>query len=554
MNRLYSLFLSLSFSTLAWAQPCFPLPEGEISRIQRDLEYLASEELQGRAPGTEGLLMARDYLTEAMAEMGLKQMYGAEYQQELTVPAGIRKDTIGLEIENKWFGKEETDYYPLQYSADGQVQGETEYVGFGLENSQLGIDELDDEKLKDRIAVVEAGLPKDVDSHSHTAAAYDLFTRLKSIASKEVKAILVVAKKGKGQEPKRDFDQLNSCGVPVMFLTNPQVVPALKRGREVALSVQMEELTHTVHNVVGYLDRGAPTTIVIGAHYDHLGMGEANSLYRGEPAVHHGADDNASGTAGLLALARSLKNTDHPRLQRHNFLFTAFTAEEMGLLGSNYFTENLPDGLDIQYMLNMDMIGRMEENQLQINGTGTSPRWEKLLHNIQCQTEMVFSPGGIGPSDHSNFYNLGIPVLHFFTGTHEDYHKPTDVADKINYQGLRQTLEIMLTLIAASSADEDFPYSKTKTQSMDTPSFSVTLGVMPDYMYQGNGMRIDGISEDRPAQEAGFKKGDVVVKMGSMEVSDMQSYMRALGQFEKGEKAQVTVKRGKERITKTVQF
>ena len=308
-------------------------------------------------------------------------------------------------------------------------------------------------------------------------------------------------------------------------------------------------------NVVAMLNNGAEYTVVFGAHYDHLGKGAEGSLYAGkEPQIHNGADDNASGVALLLALADELRAEDY---KGFNYLFIAFSGEEKGLWGSNYYSKNPTIELDqVNYMLNFDMVGRLDEAKgIAINGVGTAPNWmENLEEANSAELKMITSESGIGPSDHTSFYLVDIPVLHFFTGQHADYHKPSDDADKVNYEGIVTLKEMVLKLVSATEDDGKLEFQKTKADEKDTPRFTVTLGVMPDYMFQGDGMRLDGVTEGRPASKAGFKQGDVVIQMGEHKVEGMQTYMEALSTFKQGDKAMVKVKRAGEVIEKEVTF
>ena len=310
--------------------------------------------------------------------------------------------------------------------------------------------------------------------------------------------------------------------------------------------------TITGTNVIGYIDNKADKTVIIGAHYDHLGMGGEGSLYADGAAIHNGADDNASGVAVLLQLAAKLKDT----ITRHNFLIMAFSGEEMGLLGSNYFSKNPTIDLSkANYMLNMDMVGRMREDKtLSISGTGTAPIWGQVLNSNNPGFKLVLSESGVGPSDHTSFYLQDIPVLHFFTGQHEDYHKPSDDFDKLNYEGMEMITDYILSVIYDLDDDAKLAFRKTKNESEETPRFKVALGVMPDYLFDGNGMRIDGVTDGRPAAAAGLQKGDVVIQLGDSTVTDMMSYMRALSIFEEGDATEVIVNRNGEKIKATISF
>ncbi len=310
-------------------------------------------------------------------------------------------------------------------------------------------------------------------------------------------------------------------------------------------------------NVVGYIDNGAPTTVVIGAHYDHLGHGHFGSLHAGEKAIHNGADDNASGIAAMLRIAAALNKTG--KAKGNNYLFIGFSGEELGLYGSKNFV-NTPtiDKGAINYMINMDMVGRLnEEKVLAVNGAGTSPVWKPALEKIKVGgIQAKTSDSGVGPSDHTSFYLENIPVLHFFTGQHMDYHKPSDDAHLVNYQGLLDVSDYILALIEALDNQGKIAFTKTKDEdeSRKATSFKVTLGVMPDYVYNGEGMRVDGVLDGRPAAAAGLEKGDIIIKLGDIEVKDIYSYMEGLGKFKKGETTKVVFKRGEKMMEKEVTF
>jgi hypothetical protein len=314
-----------------------------------------------------------------------------------------------------------------------------------------------------------------------------------------------------------------------------------------------EDGTITGRNVIGYINNNALNTIIIGAHYDHLGYGGDGSLYRDSiKAIHNGADDNASGTAVMLDLARKLKNKN----TNNNYLFIAFSGEEMGLLGSNYFVKNPTINTKaVSYMINMDMVGRLKKDSaLAVYGTGTSPMFKQVLKAHNNKFKLIENESGVGPSDHTSFYLADIPVLHFFTGQHEDYHKPGDDAEKLNYQGMEIISEYIYDVISDLDDNGKLAFRKTKNESESTPRFKVGLGVIPDYLFDGKGMRIDGVSEGRPAENGGLLKGDIVIQLGDSKVTDMMSYMRALSVFDKGDKTTVMVKRGNKKIRSVIEF
>ena len=307
-------------------------------------------------------------------------------------------------------------------------------------------------------------------------------------------------------------------------------------------------------NVIGYLDNNADNAIILGAHYDHLGYGDFGSRSPNSKEIHNGADDNASGVALILELAKQLKKDNI----NSNIIFIAFSGEELGLLGSDYFASNikeffkqeLMDTIWCKYMLNFDMVGKLKNNKLTINGVGTSS-WSSLIKEVLSQEQKQNKKAlnineissGIGPSDYTSFYKQKIPVLSFFTGAHKDYHTPKDDFDRLNYYGIYEILLFTKSIIKEAD-NVNMYFTKTKEEnSRETPRFSVTLGVMPSYSFDGKGMKIDVVMENRPASKSGIKDGDIVVKIGTHKVEDLNSYMKALSKFKKGDIATVVVLR-----------
>ena len=308
----------------------------------------------------------------------------------------------------------------------------------------------------------------------------------------------------------------------------------------------------TGSNVIGFLDNKQQETIIIGAHYDHIGYGKFGSLYEGESEIHNGADDNASGVSIMINLANSLK-----KIKNYNYLFIAFSGEEHGLYGSSYYAKNPTIDLEkVRFMINFDMVGRLnEENILAINGIGTSKNWKGLINDANTYNfKLKTTESGIGPSDHTSFYLQDIPAIHFFTGQHVDYHKPSDDVEKINFEGMYSIYEYVINIIIKSTQIESFDFQKTKSDTTTSPRFSVTLGVMPDYLFDGKGMRIDGISKGKTAEKYGILKGDIVLQIGHIKVIDMMSYMKGLSEFKKGESTVVSVNRNGEIIKKDIIF
>jgi len=306
-------------------------------------------------------------------------------------------------------------------------------------------------------------------------------------------------------------------------------------------------------NIIGYIDNKAKNNIIIGAHYDHLGWGNENSLHTGEPMIHNGADDNASGIAALLFLAKELKT----RKQNHNYIFIAFTGEEKGLLGSNYFVKNATFNLkNTSFMINMDMVGRLDnERRMAVYGIGTSPSFIPAIKQIDTPAfKFKFDSSGVGPSDHTSFYLNDIPVLHFFTGQHAQYHKPSDDVELINFEGLNDVSLFIYKLILSLDDDQKIVFTKTKEKENEQMGFKVTLGIIPDYLFSDIGLRIDGVKEGRPAGNAGMLKGDVIISMGELKINNIDDYMHALNQYEKGDRIEVTIVRNDKPINLFVTF
>ncbi|KAF5050697.1 Peptidase family M28 [anaerobic digester metagenome] len=318
-----------------------------------------------------------------------------------------------------------------------------------------------------------------------------------------------------------------------------------RRDSEIQSRCEFSKNEQTGYNVAAWIDNGKPSTIVFGAHYDHLGFGKSGSLST-DSAVHNGADDNASGTALLIELARIIYQSG---INNHNYVFIAFGAEEKGLLGSKAFlNQRIIADTTIMAMLNFDMVGRMnsDEPKLNILGTGTAAEWDSLIASAYSGPVTVKkSVSGTAGSDQMSFYLKSIPVLFFITGMHEDYHKPSDDVEKINRQGMADVLMIALNITAKLDSMQGLKFVRIESVGLDRSRRSgVTLGVIPDHAWEGKGMRIDAVTKDKTADKAGLLKGDIVIQIGDMPVTDIMSYMKALSAYKKGDKAKITYLRG----------
>ncbi len=316
-------------------------------------------------------------------------------------------------------------------------------------------------------------------------------------------------------------------------------------------------------NVVGYLDNQSDKTIIIGAHYDHLGYNERGhstaTSTEDRKAIHNGADDNASGTAVLLELARlfSKNGTKEPV----NFIFVAFSGEEDGLQGSKYFADYLIQNSSLfgkpVFMMNMDMVGRLDSSyKFYVHGVGTSEKLEELLVQMKpAGFQVSFDSSGVGPSDHTSFYQKNIPVLFFFTGLHTDYHKPSDDAHKINFYGMKQITNYIYNVAWALAGRKEIPFYKTKLKTeKQAAKYKVSLGIMPDYKDYGDGLHVESVIEGRPAQLAGVKDGDIITKIGDCEIKEVYSYMECLSKFSSNEETTITIIRKNETLVLKVKF
>lgn len=526
--------------------------------LQKHIRILASDSFGGREPGTPGEVLAMNYIRAEFVAIGLEPKGSEGYFQPFKFTKSVRAgDACKLRIGRRALTSG-TEFHPLAYSANASASGKSVRVGYGITATTMGHDDYKDLKgLQGKIFLIDASTPDKAGPHSRFAPVADLRTRIDSAIAKGAAGIVFYSTDSTLKVPElSNRIRVSPSTVPVLYLHAEHNGLLNEEGTLIDMQAEIVSDEATAHNVMGYLDNKASTTIVIGAHYDHLGHGGEESLYRGEPAVHNGADDNASGVAGVIELARYLKSKGP---KSNNYLFMAFSGEEKGLLGSAHFTRNSTLNLQsVNYMLNMDMIGRLktEEPVLLVNGVGTSDAWKITMEYIKPSSFTVkTTESGIGPSDHTSFYLKDIPALHFFSGTHNDYHKPSDDEELINYKGELDILDYMITLMGSLDDKGKIAFTRTKEENNEnTPRFKVTLGVIPDYGFEGEGMRIDGVSDGKPASKAGLKAGDVVRQIGPVKVTDMMSYMKALGQFSKGEKAQVGILRGKEEMQVEVEF
>lgn len=531
MKYIFSLSLFGLFLIQVAAQS--PHDSSALNSLKKTVTYLSDDKLQGRRTGTAGEKAAYEYIRSEFISIGLLPLGSKDYLQPFEVKGGkvIEKGTSLLTGGKA--AELHQDFFPLSYSANTTNTKIRDNQPYRIAYLNL-------------TAFVNANK-----NNPHFTLRSALYDSIKSLTG-PINFVLVhdlpAGSDSVSFEPKDDRERLS---VPVICWKKSSAITL-----PVTLTVDISQKQTNGHNVIGFWDNKAPSTIVIGAHYDHLGFGEDhNSLYTGStPMVHNGADDNASGVGAMLALASWVKQSG---LKNYNYAFIAFSGEELGLFGSKYFVEHSPiDLASINYMINLDMVGRLNDSTkaITIGGYGTSPAWSTVVSKVDQYLTIKFDSSGTGPSDHTSFYRKDIPVLFFFTGVHSDYHKPSDDADKINYAGALEVVRYIKSVISATDSLPKISFSKTREITMGKSSFKVTLGIMPDYTYSGNGVRVDGVSENRPAQKAGIKTGDVLTQLGEHSFSDVEGYMKALNKFNKGDTTTVKLKRGNEELRLPIVF
>lgn len=534
--------------------------------LKKHIYYLADDKLEGRSTGSVGEKIAARYIAAKFMDIGLQARGEGEknYLESFTVNNGktagennyITLISTAGEKKISCFSSPIVEIFPLNFSASAVIKSKLVDCGYGIIAPELNYDDYSEKNVKDNIAIIRVSTPEGGNPHSAYFKYID--ERDKVITAEKKGAIGVIFIHTDENYPQLETGynyNTSSENIPVMYC-KPELTEPILKSTIAEISVELIQNKLTGNNIIGFIDNKAENTIVIGAHYDHLGHGEIQgSLYRGEQQIHNGADDNASGVSLIIELARKLKSS---QLHNNNYLIIAFSGEEMGLLGSNAFVNSdLIKTYNINYMLNFDMVGRLDSsvNTVLVNGTGTSPAWHEIDSNKTFGFNIKKSASGIGPSDQTSFYLKDIPVLFFFTGPHEDYHKPSDDADKINYAGMNAILNYSYDIISKLNDNGKIPFNKTVDEKQeDVPNFKVTLGIIPDYAFSGKGLRIDGVTDGKTASKAGLLTGDVIIKLGDFVISDMTSYMKALSKFNKGDKTTVIILRNNSEQSYPVEF
>lgn len=578
MNKTITLLVIFLCAFTSYAQ------QAEMAkRLRTDIEYLASDELEGRRAGTPGAEKAAAYIAECFRKAGLKPFGdNGTYFQPFEFTSGIALGSTNAlsalcgGVKNSF--AIDIDYTPLGFSSNAAITGEMVFAGYGISAPDLNYDDYAGLDVKDKIVLVlrysPAGDSVKSDFNKFSSARYKAMTA----RDKGAKALLLFS--GSVDDSADALLKLRidngggNSGIPVLSVKrslaaqwleayNSDTLQAqLNRTRQphslsladlrIELRSDVVEIKSKSSNVVGLLqvtDTAKTEYLVIGAHYDHLGYGGEESMAPGVKAIHHGADDNASGTAGIMELMRHF--TSHTSSLRRNIIFVAFSGEEEGILGSSHFVKHSRLPLErLRAMLNLDMVGRLQNKTLTVQGSGTSSLWNTLLPRYNADSTFTLTPvkDGFGGSDQSAFYAKNIPVLFFFTGIHADYHKPSDEASKINFDGEAQVVSYVAALaqdIDTAAVRPDFKkVESTERSGGDRRGGRVYSGVIPDFAEQADGFRISGVTANSPSAKAGLLGGDVIIRFGKHAIKNISDYMYALQSYKVNDEVDVVYKRG----------
>lgn len=558
--------------------------------LREHIQTLASDEFEGRKSGERGNEKAAGYISSLFEQFGLKPgMPGGTYRQEFTFIARMTPDASSkLTVSSGGKTDEfvmEKDIRPYSFTADTSVSGPMLFAGYGITDSAKTHDEYAGVDAKGKIVIVFRNSYDGNDPHSPLA---DYATvRSKAFNAREHGAaglIIVTGPVDDSAAGLAGFSQdrtFGTSGIALMtmrwtafdrILASQKITSAdlQKRLNETkkpgsfdlagctgTMQTRVNKIPGSTANIVGYIEGSDSVLkkeyVVIGAHFDHLGYGGegSGSLAPDTVAIHHGADDNASGTSGLLELAQYFATQQQPL--RRSLVFVAFSGEELGVLGSNYYVQHPPFPLQQTIaMINMDMIGRMRDSVVVVDGMGTSPKFEDLLRRSNTDSSIILKlkPDGYGPSDHASFYSKDIPVISFFTNIHSDYHKPSDTWDKIQYDDMEKVLGVASRVASElASADERPVFTKVQQTTPMRTGMRASLGIVPDYAEETAGLKISGTRAGSAAEKAGLLAGDIIIKMGGKDVKSIYDLTFLLGEFKPGDQIAIIVKRGTEEVT-----
>ena len=564
-------------------------PEITAQEIKDHITYLASDELEGRMTGSKQLYIAAEYLKNEFENYGLKPLFGESYFQEYPFMEKLElSDNNSLKVIDNKKNLEtiailNQDFTPLAFSDNLAVSGNLIFAGYGISAKDLNYDDYENINVEEKIVVVFRNHPDMKSPHSKFEQYSSLRYKSTTARDKGAKGIIFINTNDKTDDPLIELRYDNAAkisGISIVSLKKDilNFIPLsdlqneidstlspksfyVEKNLTISISTEVLEIQGKSVNVGGYInpanDKYKDEYLVIGAHFDHLGWGEQNSLYTGEPAIHNGADDNASGTSGVLELAEKFSSIKD-KLDR-KIIFIAFSGEELGLLGSSYAANNFPLPIENDIaMINLDMVGRLnDKNDLIVYGTGTSSKWKNILDDKNdYDLNLTFNDEGFGPSDQSSFYGKKVPVLFFFTGTHSDYHKPSDDVDKINPTGEEKVLKYVYD-VASSIVNSDTRPDYISVERKDTGKMTGTrvyVGTVPDFAGDVDGYKLGGVTDGSPAAKAGLLAGDIIVQFGDKKISNIYDFTYALGNYVPGDKVNVVIKRGEDKLTLEVEL
>lgn len=589
MKKFYFLVMILLILTVSVNAQSSVSEEIKIDELKEHIGYLASDELEGRKPGTDGIEKAAEYLAGQLELLGVKPL-GDNYFQSFEIVKGIKTGENNSLKFGDFEGTMGVDYTPSPISSSAKLEADVVFAGYGfnIDEDSLKWNDYEGIDVEANWVMILRGAPSS-GGHSDPYEDYSSL-RKKVLTARDNKAGGVIIVSGKDFDEADELMELSynsgetDAGLPIVhvkrsvadkMLSNKNVtiedlenqLTAEKIQKSFALDLtaviqtDIINITEETKNVVALLEGNDPELkdeyILIGGHYDHLGFGGPGSGSRtpDTSAIHNGADDNASGTSAALEIFERL--AAHRDELKRSVIYMAFSAEEMGLIGSKYFTNNpLVELNKIKFMINLDMVGRLnpEEKDLTLGGVGTATGLEDMIMTYADFTDLNIktSKEGYGPSDHAAFYAKDIPVMFVFTGIHEDYHTPADKPNTINYEGEKQVADFIYNIaLEIINLPEALVYQEAgpKESMSRGKKFKVTLGIMPDVAGgSGNGVTADAVIEGRPAYFAGMQKGDVIIALDGKEVKDIYDYMNRLSNFKQGQRINVDVMRGDKKV------
>lgn len=587
MKKLILLTALLILSNITFAQQTNPNITAD--EIKAHITFLADDKLEGRLAGSEGAYSAGDYIRDEFKSYGLTPLFNGSYFQLFNFTEGIKlpkRNYLEMDINGeKTKLKLGEEYTTAPFSGNIVVDANLVFVGYGLTVPPMQYDDYSGSDVTGKVVVAMNYHPE----YDSDKSMFDMFSsyRAKASNARDKGAVGIIFVNGHYPEEndglmdvvydgamgiqdfavmqvKQEFvdrlfeaEGLNFADYQKTMTDAKKPSPFEFNNVKVKAETFVEYTEKTGRNVGAWIEGNDPVLkdqfIVIGGHYDHIGWGEKNSRFGGkDKQVHNGADDNASGTSGVLELAEKFASIKD-QLKR-SIIFVTFSCEEMGVLGSSYFVNNPPVPLEnIVAMLNMDMIGRVDkDNSLTIIGAGTSSVWKDIIKEKNAYGfNLALNDDGFGGSDHMPFTQKEIPVLFFFTGIHEDYHMPSDDVEKINAPGEENVVKLVFDIAGAVNVMPERPdFVKVERKEMPKQTRSkIKTGTIPEFSYQGTGYKISGTTDGSPAQKAGLQAGDIIIKFAGKQVDNIYDFMSAMGGISMGDTVEVVVLRDEKEVT-----